>query len=114
VEWAERQLRDNRPGAFVAADYLRRTNDPQVLPALRRATANRDALVRITAARGIVQFNRREGIALLKRELENRHPKRCAGALTALNELTDHHYAFDFYVPAERQQAIEAYASVVQ
>jgi HEAT repeat protein len=113
-QWAERQLRKNTPSALFAVDYLRRTNDPQALPALRRAASGRDAVVRITAARGIVQFDRREGIALLKRELENRHPQRCAEALTALNELTDRHYAFDFHVPAERRQAIDAFAAVVQ
>jgi HEAT repeat protein len=112
--WAERQIRGNRRAAFFAVDYLRRTNDPQMLPALRRAASGRDAVVRITAARGIVQFDRREGIALLKRELENRHPGRCAEAQAALNELTNHDYAFDFHVPAERRQAIDAFAAVVQ
>jgi len=53
-----------------------------------------------------------EGVALLKRELANRDPLRCAQALTALNELTDHHYTFDFLIPAERQQAIAAYAVI--
>jgi len=112
--WAERQIRDRRKAALFAVDYLRRTNDPQTLPALRRAASSRESLVRITAARGIAQFDRTEGIALLKRELENRHPKRCAEALAALNELTNHDYEFDFHVPAERRQAIEAFIPVAQ
>jgi HEAT repeat protein len=114
--WAERQLRRNRrDAAFIpyhAVDYLRRSDDPQVLPALRRAASGTDAMVRVLAARGIAQFDRAEGVALLKRELANRDPVRSKEALTALNELTDHHYAFDFYIPAERQQAITAYAAV--
>jgi hypothetical protein len=69
---------------------------------------------RIAAARGIAQFDRRAGIALLKRELEHRDPRRSAEALQSLNELTDHYYAFDFYIPAERAQAIAAYAAIVQ
>ena len=116
--WAERQLRRNRrDSAFIpyyAADYLRRSDDPQVLPALRRAASGTDAMVRVLAARGVAQFDRAEGVALLKRELANRDPERCKEALYALNELTDHHYAFDFHVPAERQQAIAAYATILQ
>ena len=114
--WAERQLRRNRrDAAFIpyhAVDYLRRSDDQQVLPALRRAASGTDAIVRVLAARGIAQFDRAEGVALLKRELANRDPQRCSEALTALNELTDHHYTFDFHIPAERQQAIAAYAAV--
>jgi hypothetical protein len=110
--WAERLIRENQPRAWAAADYLRRMNDPQVLRTLRQATSSPNAAVRVIAARGIAQFNRAEGVALLKRELANRDPLRCAQALTALNELTDHHYAFDFNIPAEGQQAIAAYAAV--
>jgi hypothetical protein len=112
--WADRQLRGNRPGAYFAVDYLRRSNDPQVLPALRRAASGSNAMVRVLAARGIAQFDRAESVALLKRELANRDPQRGSEALTALNELTDHHYTFDFHIPAERQQAIAAYATILQ
>ena len=69
-------------------------------------------MVRVLAARGIAQFDRAEGVALLKRELANRDPERSTEALRALNELTDHHYTFDFYRPAERQQAIATYAAI--
>jgi len=58
----------------------------------------------------VVRSSRRRGVA--QRELANRDPQRCSEALTALNELTDHHYTFDFHIPAERQQAIAAYAAV--
>lgn len=110
--WAERLIRDNEPGAAAAADYLRRMNDPQVLPALRQATSSTYAGARLASARGIAQFNRTEGVALLKRELVNRSPWVCTAALTALNELTDHHYTFDFLIPAEREKAIAAYAGI--
>ena len=49
---------------------------------------------------------------LLKRELDNRSPWVCTSALTALNELTDHHYTFDFLIPAERQKVIATYAAM--
>jgi hypothetical protein len=75
-------------------------------------TSSPSAGVRITAARGIAAFDRLEGVALLKRELDNRDPSQCAHALIALNELTDHHYTFDFLIPAERQQAIATYAAI--
>jgi hypothetical protein len=110
--WAEREIREKRPGAWSAVDYLRRTNDLQVLPALRQAMSSPYARVRITAARGIAEFDRLEGVALLKRELDNRDPSQCAPALIALNELTDQHYTFDFLIPAERQQAIATYAAI--
>ena len=114
--WAERQLRRNRQNtafiSYFAVDYLRRSNDPQILPALRRAASGTDAMVRVLAARGIAQFDRAEAVALLKRELANRDPERSTEALRALNELTDHHYSFDFYRPGERQQAIAAYAAI--
>jgi len=110
--WAERQLRNNRGGAYMAIDYLRRTNDPQVLPTLRRAAVSATAEIRILAARGIATFDRSESIALLKREFENRNPQRSAEALSALNELTDRHDVFDFHVPAERQQAVATYAPI--
>jgi HEAT repeat protein len=110
--WAERLIRENQPRAWAAADYLRRMSDPQVLPALRHATSSPNAAVRVIAARGIAQFNRAEGVALLKRELVNRDPWVCTSAVTALNELTDHHYTFDFLIPAEREKAIAAYAAI--
>jgi HEAT repeat protein len=112
--WAERQIRENGPGAGPAVDYLRRMNDPRVIPVLRQATSSPNAVVRVTAARGIAQFNRTEGVALLKREFAHRSPRLCVEALRALNEITDHHYAFDFHIPAERQQAIATYATIVQ
>ena len=89
-------------------------NDRRALPALHRAASSTAANVRIIAARGIARFDRAEGIALLKRELENRNPGSCVEALAALNELTDHDYAFDFHVPVERAQAIAAYTGVLQ
>ena len=113
-QWAERQVRGNKRGAYFAVDYLRRTNDPDVLPVLRQAADSPDARVRVMAARGIALVDRREGVALLKRELENRAPRICSAALKALNELTDHHYAFNFHVPAERRQAIAAYAPILE
>ena len=113
-QWAERQILGDRPGAWLAADYLRRMNDRRVLLDLRRAASSTAANVRIIAARGITRFERAEGIALLERELEHRAPQVCADALAALNELTDHHHAFDFHVPAERAQAIAAYAQILQ
>ncbi|MGH9201708.1 MAG: HEAT repeat domain-containing protein, partial [Vicinamibacterales bacterium] len=111
-EWAARQLLENQPGAVYAADYLRRLNDRRVLRQLRRAASRPDGSLRVAAARGIAQFNRAEGIALLRRELENRQPRICSEALAALNELTNGHGRYDFNEPADRERAVAQYATV--
>ena len=67
--------------------------------------------MRISAARGLAEFDRAEAIALLKRELNHRDLWICAAALAALNELTGQSLVFDFKVPPERKRAVEAFAA---
>jgi HEAT repeat protein len=111
-QWAIRQIRQDRPGASRAAAYLAALNQRRLLPELRRATAGSNAAVRVVAARAIAEFERAEGVALLKRELEHRAPGICAAAVAALNERTDHHFYFNFQNPAERAKAIATYRDI--
>jgi len=114
AEWAARRLLDTtvHPLQREAAEYLGGLKDRRWLSALRAAAAaHPSAWVRISAARGVAEFNRAEAIALLKRELNHRDLWICAAALAALNELTQQSLVFDFKVPPERKRAVDAFAA---
>ena len=110
-EWAVRALTtpERAWDDMGAMDYLRRANDPRALPAARRLASNTWYETRIAAARTVAAFDRAEGIALLRRELLNRHPDAVRKAIDALNAVTGRNLQFDVTVPSERQRALEAY-----
>jgi hypothetical protein len=113
-QWAITAVREpERPGSFHAAafDYLRRQNDRRWLADFRRGATSEQYATRIAAVRGIAQFERVEGIALLRRELNHRSGDAFSSAVDALNALTGQYLDFDFTLPKERQRAIEAYSS---
>jgi hypothetical protein len=109
-EWAIRALTaPEGAGDHVGAiDYLRRANDPRALPAARRLASDTWYETRIAAARAVAAFERSEGIALLRRELLNRHPDAVRKAVDALNAVTGQNFQLDVTVPSERQRALEA------